>query len=62
MTPDQKRLVRETWDRVTPIADPAAMLFYDRLFAIDPDLRDLFRDLRLGGRRDIIRGWYQKVS
>ena len=43
MTPDQKTLVRETWQRLLPIADAAAALFYDRLFEIDPDLRPLFR-------------------
>ncbi len=52
MTPDQKRLVRETWDQVTPIADTAAMLFYDRLFEIDPDLRDLFRETDMAAQRD----------
>ena len=52
MTPDQKRLVRETWDQVTPIADTAATLFYDRLFAIDPDLRDLFRETDMAAQRD----------
>lgn len=52
MTPDQKRLVRETWEQVTPIADTAATLFYDRLFAIDPDLRDLFRETDMAAQRD----------
>ena len=52
MTPDQKRLVRETWHQVTPIADTAATLFYDRLFAIDPDLHDLFRETDMAAQRD----------
>ena len=52
MTPDQKRFVRETWEQVTPIADTAATLFYDRLFAIDPDLRDLFRETDMAAQRD----------
>jgi len=42
MTPEQKRLVQTTWEMVVPIADQAAMLFYDRLFTIDPELRPLF--------------------
>jgi hemoglobin-like flavoprotein len=43
MTPDQKRLIKETWNQVVPIADAASVLFYDRLFAIDPSARALFK-------------------
>ena len=35
-------LVQQTWDKVTPIADDAAKLFYDRLFELDPALRPMF--------------------
>jgi hemoglobin-like flavoprotein len=42
MTPDQKRLVQETWTHVVPIADAAADLFYRRLFEIDPSTCELF--------------------
>src|SRR5262249_61519552 len=42
MNPDQKRLVRETWKQVMPIADTVADLFYRRLFQIDPATRELF--------------------
>ena len=42
MTPEQKRLVQTTWEMVVPIADQAAILFYDRLFMLDPELRPLF--------------------
>lgn len=42
MTPEQKTLVQSTWELVLPIADQAAVLFYDRLFALDPELRPLF--------------------
>ena len=35
-------LIQQTWDKVTPIADDAAKLFYDRLFELDPALRPLF--------------------
>jgi hemoglobin-like flavoprotein len=51
MTPEQVALVRALFARVLPIADAAAALFYDRLFALDPSLRPLFRgDLRAQGR------------
>jgi hemoglobin-like flavoprotein len=43
MTPEQKRLVANTWQQVVPIADTAAAIFYCRLFEIDPTTRKLFR-------------------
>jgi hemoglobin-like flavoprotein len=42
MTPNQQQLIRDTWAQVTPIADEAARLFYERLFELDPALRRLF--------------------
>jgi hemoglobin-like flavoprotein len=42
MTPDQVTLVQQTFAKVAPIADKAADLFYDRLFAIAPEVRSLF--------------------
>lgn len=36
------RLVQDSWTQVEPIADTAATLFYDRLFALAPALRPLF--------------------
>jgi hemoglobin-like flavoprotein len=43
MTPEQKRLVENTWKQVAPIAEVAAEIFYGRLFEIDPTTRKLFR-------------------
>jgi len=42
MTPDQIRLVQESFRSVVPIRDAAAKIFYDRLFVLDPALRSLF--------------------
>jgi hemoglobin-like flavoprotein len=42
MTPEHKRLVRETWALAAPTADPAVAMFYNRLFEIDPSTRQLF--------------------
>lgn len=42
MTPKQISLVQETWSKVTPIADQAADIFYDKLFELDAGLRPLF--------------------
>jgi hemoglobin-like flavoprotein len=44
MTPEQAGIVQASWQKVVPIADTAATLFYDRLFEIDPTTRPLFRD------------------
>lgn len=43
MTPQQVRLVQETFTKVVPIADVAAELFYNNLFLLDPSLRKLFK-------------------
>jgi hemoglobin-like flavoprotein len=42
MSLESKILVKSTWAMVVPIADVAASLFYDRLFALDPSLRPMF--------------------
>ena len=42
MTPDQVKLVQQSFSEVVPIADQAAMLFYDRLFEIAPQVKAMF--------------------
>ena len=42
MTPHQITLVQTSFAKVAPIAGVAADLFYDRLFAIAPDVRRMF--------------------
>ncbi len=44
MTPSQQLLVRNSFAQVEPIADTAAMMFYDELFERDPRLRHLFKN------------------
>lgn len=52
MTPDNQALVRESFAKVVPIAPAAAAMFYDRLFALDPSLRPLFKgDMNEQGRK-----------
>ncbi len=52
MNDTQKMLVRASFEKVLPIADAAAALFYDRLFELDPSLKRLFKgDLREQGRK-----------
>ena len=43
MTPHQIDLVQSSWQRVAPIQDTAASLFYARLFELDADLVRLFK-------------------
>jgi hemoglobin-like flavoprotein len=43
MNPRQIELVQQSFAQVAPIADQAAVLFYDRLFTLDPTLRKLFK-------------------
>jgi hemoglobin-like flavoprotein len=52
MSPESKRLVMDSWEKVEPIKEVAAALFYGRLFELDPSLRHLFRgDLAGQGRK-----------
>lgn len=44
MNPEQIALVQDSFRKVVPIAATAADLFYDRLFAIAPEVRTLFPD------------------
>ncbi|WP_425404260.1 globin family protein [Hwanghaeella sp.] len=44
MTPEQIKLVQSSFQKVLPIADTAADIFYDRLFEIAPEVRSLFPD------------------
>jgi len=47
LTERQVALVQGTFDLIAPIADDAAVLFYSRLFELDPGLRRLFKsDMR----------------
>ena len=42
MTPDQVKLVQESFSKVAPISEQAAVLFYDRLFEIAPSVKAMF--------------------
>ncbi len=42
MTPDQVRLIKLTFAQAMTIKDQAGRMFYDRLFAIAPEVRPLF--------------------
>jgi hemoglobin-like flavoprotein len=44
VTPEQAQVVQVTWRSVLPVGGTFAELFYGRLFAVDPELKKLFRD------------------
>jgi hemoglobin-like flavoprotein len=52
MTGEQITLVQDSFEKVLPIADAAAALFYARLFDLDPKLESLFKgDITEQGRK-----------
>jgi len=52
MTPKQIQLVQSSWQKVLPISDQAAELFYGRLFELAPSYRRLFTtDQKEQGRK-----------
>lgn len=52
MTPEQIHLVKSSFQKVLPISETAADLFYGKLFELDPSLRPLFKgDMKVQGRK-----------
>lgn len=52
VTSNEKYLVQETFALVEPIAEAAAEMFYNKLFELDPSLRDMFSgDMKAQGRK-----------
>jgi hemoglobin-like flavoprotein len=52
MTPEQIKAIQESFAKVVPISEQAAVLFYGRLFEIAPALQPLFRgDMKEQGRK-----------
>jgi nitric oxide dioxygenase len=52
MTPAQRRLVRDSFEMIREDARPLTLLFYGKLFEMDPSARRLFHnDIALQGRK-----------
>ncbi|MGD8926087.1 MAG: globin family protein [Thioalkalispiraceae bacterium] len=52
MTPEQIQLVQSSWEKVKPISEKAAELFYGKLFELNPDFKELFtNDMDEQGRK-----------
>ena len=54
-TDRQIALVQETFATIAPIADDAAILFYQRLFELDPSLRRMFPGEMTDQRRKLMQ-------
>ncbi len=52
MTPEQVKAIQESFAKVAPISEQAAVLFYGRLFEIEPAVKSLFHgDMKEQGRK-----------
>jgi len=52
MTPEEVKLVKDSWLKVVPITETAAELFYGKLFELDPSLKPMFKgDMKEQGRK-----------
>src|ERR1700685_1906534 len=54
MTPDQVNLVQQSFAKVAPISETAAVLFYDRLFEIAPQVKAMFPDDMTSQRKKLM--------
>jgi hemoglobin-like flavoprotein len=54
MTPEQVKLVQQSFGEVAPIADTAATLFYQRLFETAPAVKPLFHGDMTEQRRKLM--------
>jgi hemoglobin-like flavoprotein len=54
MNPQEIELVKSSFAKVAPIADAAAVIFYDELFERDPKLRSLFAEDMTEQRRKLM--------
>ena len=62
LTASQKTLVQDSFAIIAPIADDAAVLFYSRLFELDPSLRPMFRGDMATQRRMLMQVLTQAVK
>jgi hemoglobin-like flavoprotein len=54
MTPEKITLVQDSFAKVAPIADQAAVMFYDRLFEIAPEVKPMFHGDMAEQRRKLM--------
>lgn len=53
MTPEKITLVQQSFKQVAPISDQAAVIFYEKLFELDPKIKPLFSsaDMKVQGSK-----------
>lgn len=52
VTPQQKRLIRDSFSEISELSEAVAQLFYGRLFELAPEVRPMFRaDIVVQGRK-----------
>ena len=54
MNPSQVKLVQESFAKVAPISEQAAVIFYDRLFEVAPSVKAMFPAELTGQRRKLM--------
>lgn len=54
MNSTQVKLVQESFSKVVPISETAAVIFYDRLFEVAPSVRAMFPDDMSGQRKKLM--------
>ena len=54
MTPQQIQDVQRTFKQVAPLGEVVAIMFYGRLFALDPELRTMFAENMTEQRRKLL--------
>lgn len=43
LTPEQKFLIQKSFTQILPLAETVALIFYERLFELDPSLKAMFK-------------------
>ena len=54
MNSTQVKLVQESFSKVVPISETAAVIFYDRLFEVAPSVKAMFPDDMSGQRKKLM--------
>ena len=54
MTPDQIKLVQDSFAKVAPISEQAAIIFYNRLFEVAPSVKAMFPEDMTEQRRKLM--------
>lgn len=54
MSPEERELVVATWQKIEPVSEAGASLFYERLFTLDPELRPLFEKTDMVAQRKML--------